>query len=184
MRATTQAQSRAQIVTPTRPKVRATGILVEDGCVLLVRQCLHERSHWNLPGGALELGETLGECLVREMAEETGLRVEMGELLYVTDRFKSLGGQVLDLSFLVHRVQGSTLRDVVSPDGERIAGRTMVPIAELPRYGMSQRFASLAAAGFPDRGSYQGDFHVFYRGELPQQGHEREQGQQCMRGVA
>ena len=69
-----------------RLRVRATGILVEEGRVLLVRQTLRERSRWNLPGGSLEVGETLAACLVREMREETGLMVVPADLLYVCDR--------------------------------------------------------------------------------------------------
>ncbi len=142
-------------------RVRATGVLVEEGRVLLVRQTLRERSHWNLPGGGLEPGETLAACLVREMREETGLAVAPAGLLYVCDRFKELGDQVLDLSFLVRRADAGPPVQA-RPGNERLAGARMVPIGELARYGFSERFARLVREGFPGRGSYQGDFHAFY----------------------
>ena len=41
---------------------------------------------WSLPGGTLELGESLHEGLVREMREETGLVVEVGPLVELFDR--------------------------------------------------------------------------------------------------
>ena len=41
---------------------------------------------WSLPGGALEVGETLAEGLAREMKEETGLDVEVGPVVDVFDR--------------------------------------------------------------------------------------------------
>ena len=49
------------------PRIRLTGILVEDGKVLLVKEVLRERSRWNLPGGGLEPGETIEAGLIREL---------------------------------------------------------------------------------------------------------------------
>lgn len=55
------------------PRIRLTGILLEDDRILLAKEALRERSRWNLPGGALEMGETVEERLRRELREETGL---------------------------------------------------------------------------------------------------------------
>jgi mutator protein MutT len=71
------------------------GVVVRDGTVLLVRRGkapLYGR--WVVPGGTVELGETLEEALVREMEEETGLRVEPLEILTVFDRIEREGGRV------------------------------------------------------------------------------------------
>jgi ADP-ribose pyrophosphatase YjhB (NUDIX family) len=59
------------------PKVRATTVLIEDGCILLLEQQVTESlgRKWSLPGGTLEVGETLEACVVRETREETGLDV-------------------------------------------------------------------------------------------------------------
>lgn len=145
------------------PRVRLTGILMEDGRVLVQRQVLRERSHWNFPGGALEPGETLEACLRREMLEECGLEVEVGELLYVCDRFRSLGRQTVDMSFLVRRVGGELLEGPhMDGQGEYFAAARMVPVDDLPRYGFSDKLVGLVREGFPRRGTYQGDFHEFY----------------------
>jgi mutator protein MutT len=72
------------------------GVVVRDGRVLLARrgkQPLYGR--WVVPGGTVELGETLEEALVREMREETGLEVEPIELLTVFDRIQRDGERVL-----------------------------------------------------------------------------------------
>jgi len=51
-------------------------VVFDAGCVLLVRRAKAPLAgEWSLPGGAVELGETLEEAIMREMAEETGLRV-------------------------------------------------------------------------------------------------------------
>ena len=145
------------------PQLRTTGVLVEDGRLLVVRQVLRERANWNLPGGRLETGETLEECLRREMREECGLDVAVGPLFYVCDRFKSLNRQVVDMSFLVTRTGGRLAAGPhMASDGERFACARMVPANELVRYGFSERFMRLVLDGFPGRGSYQGEFHRFY----------------------
>ena len=72
---------------PDRPLVGVGAIIIEGDRVVLAR-----RGHapllgdWSIPGGVLELGETLREAVVREAREETGLTVATGELLGVYDR--------------------------------------------------------------------------------------------------
>jgi 8-oxo-dGTP diphosphatase len=59
-------------------------IIDEGGRVLLLRRApvVHYRPcHWDLPGGHLALDEDIHECLHREIAEETGLEVDLGPLL-------------------------------------------------------------------------------------------------------
>ena len=105
------------------------------------------------------------------MREECGLAVEVGELLYVTDRFKALGRQTVDMAFEVRLSPGERRELRPGPIGpfpagadptERIAEARMVPVGELAASGFSSRFAALVAKGFPGRGAYMGDFHEFY----------------------
>ena len=65
------------------PEIAAVGaIAVRDGALLLIRRGhAPSRGRWSLPGGRVEPGETPQQALVREMAEETGLTVEVGELV-------------------------------------------------------------------------------------------------------
>ena len=72
---------------PETPLVGVGAIIIEDNSVVLVK-----RGHaplqgkWSIPGGVLEIGETLRKAVVREALEETGLAVEPGELLGVFER--------------------------------------------------------------------------------------------------
>ena len=67
-----------------------------DGRVLLIRRAKAPLlGRWSIPGGTVELGETLEKALVREMAEETGLEVEPVEVLTVFDRIDHEGGEVV-----------------------------------------------------------------------------------------
>ena len=72
---------------PARPIVGVGAVIVDDGKVVLVKR-RHEplAGRWSLPGGTLEVGETLKAAVIREMREETSLDVEVGPLLEVFDR--------------------------------------------------------------------------------------------------
>jgi 8-oxo-dGTP diphosphatase len=72
---------------PERPIVGVGAVIVEDGKVLLVKRRYEPlKGHWSLPGGMVEIGETLEAALTREMVEETGLRIEVGPVIEVFDR--------------------------------------------------------------------------------------------------
>ena len=63
------------------------GVIIEDGQALLIRRGSEPlRGEWSIPGGTLELGETLEEGVARELLEETGLEVRVLELIEVFDR--------------------------------------------------------------------------------------------------
>ena len=81
---------------PDRPFVGVGAVIVSDGQVLLVKRGREPLAgQWSLPGGAVEVGETLEECLVRELREETGLDVEVGPVIEVFDRItRDAGGRV------------------------------------------------------------------------------------------
>ena len=68
---------------PARPIVGVGGIvLVDDRVVLVKRGHAPLAGEWSLPGGALELGETLEAGVAREILEETGLVVDVGPLVF------------------------------------------------------------------------------------------------------
>ncbi len=72
---------------PSAPIVAVAGVVAHQGRVLLVRRGkAPAQGAWSLPGGALELGETLSDGLQREVLEETGLLVEPVRLLGAFDR--------------------------------------------------------------------------------------------------
>jgi mutator protein MutT len=72
---------------PDRPYVGVGAVVVRDGEVLIVKRKYEPLAgQWSIPGGAVELGETLESCVVREMREETGLEVAVGPVIEVFDR--------------------------------------------------------------------------------------------------
>jgi 8-oxo-dGTP diphosphatase len=82
-------------LSPAGPLVGVGGVVVREGQVLLIRrgkEPLYGR--WVVPGGTVELGETLQEALVREIREETGVEAEPMEMLTVFDRIERRGERV------------------------------------------------------------------------------------------
>jgi 8-oxo-dGTP diphosphatase len=72
---------------PDRPLLGVGGVVIEGDRALLIRRASEPlRGHWSIPGGMLELGESLEEGVVRELLEETGLHVRVLELIEVFDR--------------------------------------------------------------------------------------------------
>ena len=62
-------------------------MVVRAGAVLLVERAAEPlKGRWTLPGGVVELGETLEAALARELQEETGLEVRVLELVEALDR--------------------------------------------------------------------------------------------------
>ena len=80
---------------PECPLVGVGAVVVDNNRVLLVRRGTEPlRGHWSLPGGVLELGESLTGGLIREVREETGLEVEPVELVELLDRIHREGERV------------------------------------------------------------------------------------------
>ncbi|HEX7285430.1 MAG TPA: NUDIX hydrolase [Candidatus Angelobacter sp.] len=100
---------------PDRPIVGVGAVIVRGAQVLLVKRGAPPlEGEWSLPGGVVELGETLRAAAEREALEETGLVVEAGEVLEVFDRIiPGAGGRpqyhYVLVDFLCH-VTGGELR--------------------------------------------------------------------------
>ncbi|RPH56664.1 MAG: NUDIX domain-containing protein [Chloroflexi bacterium] len=86
-------------------------IVAADGRLFLARRgpkARNERGLWEFPGGSVEFGETLAEALKREMREEYGIEIAVGELLDVVDHILPEEGQ--------HWVSPSFICSIVSGD--------------------------------------------------------------------
>jgi len=97
---------------PDRPIVGVGAVIVENGRALVVRRGTEPlKGEWSIPGGVVELGETLRQATVREAKEETGLEVEAGEVIEVVDRIMRDPQQKIQyhyvlVDFLCRRISG------------------------------------------------------------------------------
>ena len=71
---------------PSNPKVAVGAVVFKDGQVLLVRRGQPPSEDlWAIPGGSVEIGETLQEAAEREILEETGVQIRAGEPVFTFD---------------------------------------------------------------------------------------------------
>jgi len=113
---------------PEMPMIGVGAVIVDHGRVLLVRRG-HEPllGRWSLPGGLIELGETLQSALVREVWEETGLMVEPVELVELIDSIHRDGERVrfhFVIADYLCRVKGGALRAASDADEARWVERS------------------------------------------------------------
>ena len=67
-----------EVVPPSHPQLAVSAAIFRDGKILLVRRAgAPARGLYSLPGGRVEFGESLHAALHREVAEETGLKIEI-----------------------------------------------------------------------------------------------------------
>lgn len=75
---------------PERPVVAVSAAVTAQGRILLVKRGIEPaRGQWSLPGGGVELGETVREAVIREVREECGLDILPGAVLAVYDSIMS-----------------------------------------------------------------------------------------------
>ena len=138
---------------PPRPIVGVGAVIVEDGRVLLVRRG-HEplKGEWSLPGGAVEVGETLRAAVAREVLEETGLEVDVGPVVEVLDRMRlDDDGRVryhyVLIDYLCRPVGGSL---ACASDAEEVA---WAALDELADYQVAESAVSVIRKAFTVAGS-------------------------------
>jgi len=128
---------------PRRPLI-GVGVLIRDGDrYLLVRRAAEpDAGLWSIPGGLVELGEGVEEAAVREALEETGLEVEIKELLGVVDKIERDEEGRIRFHFVIidylAEARGGTLR----PSSDALDAR-WVRVEDLPRYRLSPTLLEL-----------------------------------------
>jgi ADP-ribose pyrophosphatase YjhB (NUDIX family) len=128
---------------PAQPIVGVGAVIIQEGKVVLVKRRFEPLAgQWSLPGGRLELGETLEAGLAREMLEETGLEVQVGPVVDVFDRIlldpeRKVRYHYVLIDYLCRPVGGSLAH------GSDVAAVELVDPADLARFRLTPKASSV-----------------------------------------
>jgi mutator protein MutT len=128
---------------PGQPIVGVGAVIMQDDKVVLVKRRFEPLAgQWSLPGGRLELGETLEAGLAREMLEETGLDIEVGPVVDVFDRIlldpeRKVRYHYVLIDYLCRPVGGRLSH------GSDVAAAEWVDPADLERYRLTPKATSV-----------------------------------------
>ncbi len=131
---------------PERPIVSVGAVIIEDDRVLLVRRGQEPmKGEWSLPGGAVEVGETLEAAVAREVREETSLDVVVGAVVEVLDSIRRDGEGRVEYHYVIVDyaccVRGGTTS--LATRGTDAADVRWVPVSELDAYRLTGAAATV-----------------------------------------
>jgi 8-oxo-dGTP diphosphatase len=125
---------------PKQPIIGVGAVIICNGKILLEKRKNDPgRGKWSIPGGLVELGETVGQTVIREVKEETGLEVEKPEHIDVVDNItRDRNGDVkyhfVIIDFSV-KLEGGTLKAM--SDAEELR---WVTFDEVTKYDLTKTF--------------------------------------------
>jgi len=125
---------------PKQPIVGVGAIIIHNGKMLIVKRGSDPgKGKWSVPGGLVELGETVKEAVEREVLEECNLKVEASHLIDIVDNIiRDKNGRIkyhfIILDFFA-KLRGGKLK----PNSEIIEAK-WVPIDEVEKYDLTNTF--------------------------------------------
>lgn len=132
---------------PARPIVGVGGVIIHAGQVVLIKRRFEPLAgQWSLPGGSLEVGESLAEGAARELREETGLVVETGPVIEVFDRIVHDDDGRVRYHFVLVDYLCRPLSGTLAA-GDDVSDARWVPLDALGPYGLTRKAEDVVAAG-------------------------------------
>jgi len=114
-----------------RPDVGVGAVVIDDGRILLVQRSRDPGAGlWAVPGGKVNRGETMREAVRREVAEETGLDVVVGDVVWVGEVI-DVGHHLVLVDFAAELVGGSLVA------GDDAGDARWVPLGDTGRYPLT-----------------------------------------------
>lgn len=124
-----------------QPRIAIGAIVIHDGALLMVQRANEPgKGLWSLPGGRVEHGEYLVDALRREVREETGLDVQVGELAGILE----VPGD--DLHYVILDYHATVDGDATPRAGTDAQEVRWVPLREVARMDCTPRFVETMTA--------------------------------------
>jgi len=125
---------------PNHPMVGAAAVIINEGKILLEKRKKEPgKGKWSIPGGLVELGESLEQTVIREVKEETSLEVEKPELIDVVDSISADENGRIKYHFVMVdyfvKLKGGKLKAA-----DDAAELRWVTLNEVENYDLSERF--------------------------------------------
>lgn len=129
---------------PAAPVIAVGAIIFyQDRLVLVRRDKEPARGHWTFPGGAVELGESLEGAVRREVQEETGLQVELGEVAAVIDHVSRDEAGTVRYHYVIVDYYARPVGGALCP-GSDVSDARWVGLDELDGLEMTEKAGELA----------------------------------------
>lgn len=123
---------------PERPVVAVGALVVKEGFILLAKRGKEPNlGRWSLPGGAVKLGEGLKEAVKREIREECGLEVEVGEISEVVERLFLDDATNVQYHYVIIDYLATWKGGELAPSSDALEARWVAP-DELDQYDLTE----------------------------------------------
>ncbi|NLO89891.1 MAG: NUDIX hydrolase [Clostridia bacterium] len=123
---------------PKDPIVGVGGIIIKDQAILLVQRGQPpSKGLWGIPGGCLELGESLKEGVAREVMEECGIKVEVGELFDIFETLVRDDNGVIRFHYVLLDFFAYPVGDEEPRPGGDVMDCRYIPLDEVRNYPLT-----------------------------------------------
>jgi ADP-ribose pyrophosphatase len=136
---------------PERPVPAAAGVVfLGDSVLMIKRDGPPHEGRWSVPGGSVEVGETVEAAVAREVLEETGVKVRPVKVVLVHDLIERDPKGRVRFHYAIADILCEYVEGDPMPDSDAVNAR-WIPVRELHEYDVSEGALRAIAAGLRER---------------------------------